>query len=75
MMSRTGDEDEFPMKFDAEGNPTNNDNGSKLGAFVGPTLEDLMRRLEKLTTKNKKLRAKAEGKRNHFLKQRRRLLI
>jgi hypothetical protein len=62
MMSRTGDEDEFPMKFDAEGNPTNNDNGSKLGAFVGPTLEDLMRRLEKLTTKNKKLRAKAKGK-------------
>jgi hypothetical protein len=42
-MSRTGDEDEFPPKFDDEGNLTNNDNGSKSGASAGPTLEDLMR--------------------------------
>jgi hypothetical protein len=61
-MSRTRDEDEFPPKFDDEGSPTSNCNGSKSGASVGPTLEDLMRQLEKLTTKNKKLRAKAKGK-------------
>jgi hypothetical protein len=50
-MLRTGDENEVPPKFDDEGNPTNNEDGSKLGASVGPTLEDLMRRLEKLTPK------------------------
>jgi hypothetical protein len=61
-MSRTGDEEEFPLKFDDEGNPTNNDDGSKSGASDSPTLEKLMRRLEKLTVKNKKLRAKARGK-------------
>jgi hypothetical protein len=33
-----------------------------MGASNAPTLEDLMRRLEKLTAKNKKLRAKARGK-------------
>jgi hypothetical protein len=61
-VSRTEDEVEFPLKFDDEGNPTNNDDGSKSGASVGPTLQELTRRLEKLTTKNKKLRAKAKGK-------------
>jgi hypothetical protein len=33
-----------------------------MGASNAPTLEDLMRRLEKLTAENKKLRAKARGK-------------
>jgi hypothetical protein len=61
-MSRTEDKDEFPPKFNDEGNPTNNDNGSKSGASVGPNLEDLMRQLEKIMTENKKLRAKAKGK-------------
>jgi hypothetical protein len=60
-VSRTGDE-ELPLKIDGEGNPTNNDDGSKLGASASPTLEELTRRLEKLTTENKKLRAKAIGK-------------
>jgi hypothetical protein len=49
-------------KFDDEGNPTNNDEGSKMGASNAPTLEDLMRRLEKLTAENKKPRAKISGK-------------
>jgi hypothetical protein len=61
-MSRTGDEVDVPPKFDDEGNPVNNDDSSKLGASAGPTLEDLMRRLEKHTTENEKLRAKAKGK-------------
>jgi hypothetical protein len=61
-MLRTGDEDEVPPKFDDEGNPTNNEDGSKSGASVSPTLEDLMRRLEKLTAENKKHGEKAKGK-------------
>jgi hypothetical protein len=61
-MSRTGDEDKFPPEFDDEGNLTNNDNGSKSRASAGPTLEDHTRRLEKITAENKKLRAKAKGK-------------
>jgi hypothetical protein len=58
----TGDEDEFPPKFDDEVNPTNNDDGSKSGASASPTLEELTRMLEKLTTENKKLRENARGK-------------
>jgi hypothetical protein len=61
-MSRNEDEDEVPLKFDDKGNPINNDDGTKLGASASPTLNDLMRRVEKLTTENKKLRAKAKGK-------------
>jgi Flp pilus assembly protein TadB len=41
---------------------TNNEEGTKSGASTGLTLEELMRRLEKLTAENKKLRAKAKGK-------------
>jgi hypothetical protein len=61
-MSRVGDEDEVPPKFDDEGNPTNNEDGSMSGASTGPTLEDHIRRLEKLMTENNKLRAKAKDK-------------
>jgi hypothetical protein len=56
------DEDEVPPRFDDENNTNNNKEGDKLGAFRAPSLEDIMRRLEKLTTENKKLRAKAKGK-------------
>jgi hypothetical protein len=50
-MLRTGDEDAVPPKFDDEGNMTNIEDGSKLGASTGPTLEDLMTKVEKLTAK------------------------
>jgi hypothetical protein len=40
----------------------NNQEGDKSGASTTPSLEDLMKRLEKLTTENKKLRVKAKGK-------------
>jgi hypothetical protein len=56
-MSRTGEVDEIPPKFD-EGNPIIIEKGSKTGASNSSTWEDLMRQLEKLTTENKKLRAK-----------------
>jgi hypothetical protein len=57
-MSRTGEEDEVPPKFDEEGNPINIEEGCKSGASNAPTLEDLMKKLEKLKAKNKKLMAK-----------------
>jgi hypothetical protein len=61
-MSRTGEEDEVAPKFGEEGNAVNVDEISKLGATNASTLEDLKRRVEKLTVKNKKLRGKAKGK-------------
>jgi hypothetical protein len=57
-MSRTGEEDEVPSKFDEEGNPVNTEEGSKLGASNALTLEDLMKKLEEFKAKNKKVRAK-----------------
>jgi predicted RNase H-like nuclease (RuvC/YqgF family) len=61
-MSRIGKEDEVPPKFNEEGNPINIDESSKSGASNASTLEDLMRKVEKLTAKNKRLRAKAKDK-------------
>jgi hypothetical protein len=61
-MSRTRRVDEVPPKFDEECNPIIIEQGSKTGASNASTLEDLMRQLEKLTAENKKLRAKAKGK-------------
>jgi hypothetical protein len=61
-MLRTEDEDKVPPRFNDENNTNNNQEGDKSGASGPPSLEDLMRRLEKLTTKNKKLRAKAKVK-------------
>jgi hypothetical protein len=69
-MWRYGEIDEVPPKFDDEGNPTNNEEGSKMVASNAPTLEDLTRRLE---TKSKNKRQ--EDKMKLLLKQRRRLLI
>jgi hypothetical protein len=56
------EEDEVPPKFDEEGNPVNIDESSKSGASNASTLEDLMRKVEKLTAKNKRLRAKSKDK-------------
>jgi hypothetical protein len=57
-MSRTMEEDEVPINFDKEGNHVNIEEGSKSGASNAPTLEDLMKNLEKLKAKSKKIRAK-----------------
>jgi hypothetical protein len=61
-VSRIGEEDEVSPKFNEEGNPVNVNESSKSGPSNTSTLEDLMRKLEKLTAKNKRLRAKAKGK-------------
>jgi hypothetical protein len=62
MMSRTREIQEVPPKFDEEGNPVIVEKGSKMGASNAPTLEDLMKRLEKLMAENNKLRRKAKNK-------------
>jgi hypothetical protein len=61
-MSRTGDENEELPRFDDETNPNMNVKGSKTGGLADATLDDLMRKLEKLTAENNKLRRKAKGK-------------
>jgi hypothetical protein len=61
-MSRTGDENEELPRFDDETNLNTNVEGYKTGASADATLEDLMRRLEKLTAEKNKLRRKAKGK-------------
>jgi hypothetical protein len=62
MMSRTRNENEELPVFDDESNTNNNEEGSKTGASIDAKLEDLMKKLEKLTAKNNKLRRKAKGK-------------
>jgi hypothetical protein len=61
-MSRTVEIEEVSPKFDEKGNPVTTEEGSKTGASNAPTLEELTRRLEMLSAKNKKLRAKVRGK-------------
>jgi hypothetical protein len=57
-MSRAGDEIEvLPPKFDDGGNPLVVEEGSESGTSKTPTLEDLMKKLEKLKAENKKLKA------------------
>jgi hypothetical protein len=62
-MSRTGEIQEVPQKFDEEGNLVTVEEGSKTGASNAPTLDDLMKMLEKLTAENNKLRRKVKAKR------------
>jgi hypothetical protein len=59
-MSRNGNEDDDTPRFDDK---PNNEESSKMRASTGAKLEDLMKRLEKLTTKNSKLRRKVKAKR------------
>jgi hypothetical protein len=59
--SKAKDEGEVsPQQFNEDGNPVVVEEGSKLGTHKAPTLEDLMRKLEKLNAENKKLRAKGK---------------
>jgi chlorite dismutase len=62
-MSRNGDEDDATPRFDDESNTNNNEEGSKMRASIDAKLEDLMKRLEKLTAVNNKLRRKVKDKR------------
>jgi hypothetical protein len=62
-MSRNGDEDDAKPRFDEKSNTNNNEEGSKTRASTDAKLEDLMKRLEKLTTENNKLRRKVKARR------------
>jgi hypothetical protein len=50
-MSRNGDEDDATLRFDDKSNTNNSEENSKTRASTDAKLEDLMKRLEKLTTK------------------------
>jgi septal ring factor EnvC (AmiA/AmiB activator) len=62
-MPRNGDEDGATPRFDDKSNANNNEEGSKTRASTDAKMEDLMKRLEKLTAENNKLRRKVEAKR------------
>jgi hypothetical protein len=62
-MSRNMDEDDSTSRFDDESNTNNNEESSKTRASSDAKLEDLMKRLEKLTAENNKLRRKIKAKR------------
>jgi hypothetical protein len=53
-------------KFNDDDNPLVIEEGSKLGTFKTSTLEDLMKKLEKLKTENKKLKAKGKKDKTYF---------
>jgi hypothetical protein len=58
-MSKTGEECKVPPPpLDEDGNEIVDVEGSKLGPSKPPTLEELMKKLEKLKTKNEKHKAK-----------------
>jgi hypothetical protein len=63
-MLKNRDEDDTAPRFDDKSNTNNNEESSKTRASTDAKLEDLMKRLEKLTTKNNKLRRKVKAKRN-----------
>jgi hypothetical protein len=59
-MLKAGDEGEVPpQQFDEDGNPIVVEEGSKSGTSKAPTLEDLMRKLEKLRPRTKSLGQRA----------------
>jgi septal ring factor EnvC (AmiA/AmiB activator) len=62
-MSRNGDEDDATLRFDDKFNANNSEESSKMRASTDAKLEDLMKRLEKLTVKNNKLRRNVKTKR------------
>jgi hypothetical protein len=62
-MSMNGDEDDATPRFNDKFNSNNNEESSKMRASIDAKLEDLMKRLEKLTAENNKLRKKVKAKR------------
>jgi hypothetical protein len=61
-MPRNRDEDDATPRFDDKSNTNNNEEGSKMRASTDAKLIDLMKRIEKLTTENNKLRRKVKDK-------------
>jgi hypothetical protein len=62
-MSKTGEQGKVPPPpLNEDGNPIVGEDDANIEISMTPTLQGLMRRLEELTAKNKKLRAKAKIK-------------
>jgi hypothetical protein len=62
-MPKTGKQSKVPPPpLDEGGIPIVGEDGANIETSTPPTLEELMRSLEELTTENKKLRAKAKNK-------------
>jgi hypothetical protein len=62
-MSRNGDEDDATPRFNDKSNTSNNEEDSNTRASTDAKLEDLMKRLEKLTAEKNKLGRKVKAKR------------
>jgi hypothetical protein len=62
-MSRNGDEDDATLRFVDKSNTNNSEESFKMRASTDAKLEDLLKRLEKLTAENNKLRRKVKAKR------------
>jgi septal ring factor EnvC (AmiA/AmiB activator) len=62
-MSRNGDEDVTTLRLDDKSNTNNSEESSKTRVSTDAKLEDIMKRLEKLTAENNKLRRKIKAKR------------
>jgi septal ring factor EnvC (AmiA/AmiB activator) len=60
-MSRNGDEDDATLRFDDKSKTNISEESSKMRASIDAKLEDLMKRLEKLTAENNKLRRKVKA--------------
>jgi hypothetical protein len=61
-MSKIGEEGKVaPLPLDKDGNPIVGEDGANMETSTAP-LKELMRRLEELSAKNKKLIAKAKNK-------------
>jgi hypothetical protein len=77
-MLRNRDEDDATPMFNDKCNTNNNEESFKTRASTDAKLEDLIKRLEKLTAENNKLRRKVKANRTKggsFSKRRRRLII
>jgi hypothetical protein len=65
-MSKAGDNDQLPPPwFDEDGNTIVVDEDSKSGASNQPSIEDLMKKIDKLKAENKKLRGKSKKDMTH----------
>jgi seryl-tRNA synthetase len=62
-MSRNKDEDDATLRVDDKSNVNNSEESSKTIASTDVKLEDHMKRVEKLTAENNKLRKKVKAKR------------
>jgi hypothetical protein len=62
-MLRNGDEDDATLRFDDKSNTNISEESSKMRASTDAKLEDLIKRLQKLTTENNNLRRKVKANR------------